>query len=254
MALAPVAAVLIAALTGCEDKQLIRENQDLRGINEKLRIDNDSLQSDKRQLNQQVDSLLLKIQQKDDLITRLQNTIATAPPVQPVAPTPPTPPVPPITPSGDGNTGMRPPVSSGHGGGRTGFEGEGEVSQANGVVTLTLQGDVVFASGQATVRSEAMAKLARVAQTIKTQYPGKRVVVRGHTDSDPIVKSHWKSNWELSQARAQNVADVLAKNGVSRNLVEVVGLADTDPRVSPEKTKADKSANRRVEVQVVVGR
>src|SRR5690606_27884853 len=71
----------------------------------------------------------------------------------------------------------------GHVGGATGFEGiDGvTVGRGNGEVTVGIAGDVLFASGSATLRPEARASLDRVAANIRSQYPGKTIRVEGHT-------------------------------------------------------------------------
>jgi flagellar motor protein MotB len=121
-------------------------------------------------------------------------------------------------------------------------------------VTVTLAGDLLFSSGKASVKASANDRLRRIARILNDRYAGRAVIVRGHSDSDPIRKSGWRSNQHLSEARAQSVADKLVGYGVARSRIEVVGVANREPLVSPERTRADKAKNRRVEIQVVAGR
>jgi flagellar motor protein MotB len=69
--------------------------------------------------------------------------------------------------------------------------------------------------------------------------------VEGHTDSDPIKVSQWKSNQELSEARADAVKKYLVSKGVDANSVSTSGLGSSRPKSN------DKAANRRVEIVVV---
>ncbi len=129
----------------------------------------------------------------------------------------------------------------------SGFEGisgvEVDTSTA-GEVTVRVPGDVLFASGQATLSSGAKKTLNDVAKALNASYAGRPVVVEGHTDSDPIRRSSWASNEALSEARAKAVADYLAQQGVSGSRLSTVGMGASQPRGS------DKAKNRRVEIVV----
>jgi outer membrane protein OmpA-like peptidoglycan-associated protein len=115
-----------------------------------------------------------------------------------------------------------------------------------GTTTVNLPSDVFFGSGQATILPEAKKSLDKVVTVLKKEYAGKTVRIEGHTDSDPIVHSHWKSNQELSEKRADAVRDYLVSKGVSENRITTVGFGDTKPKSQSEKKK-----NRRVELVVV---
>ena len=117
-----------------------------------------------------------------------------------------------------------------------------------GTVTVNLPGDIFFNSGEATIRTPAQDSLKKVASTLKKDkaYAGKPIRVEGHTDSDPIKKSKWKSNQELSEARAKAVKDYLAKQGIDSKQMTAVGHGADMPKGT------DKSRNRRVEVVVLV--
>jgi flagellar motor protein MotB len=84
------------------------------------------------------------------------------------------------------------------------------------------------------------------------RFPGATVAVVGHSDTDPINKSRkkWSSNDELSMARAQRVAQVLADNGVDRNRISIDGRGAREPLILPERSRADKARNRRVEIMI----
>jgi outer membrane protein OmpA-like peptidoglycan-associated protein len=115
-----------------------------------------------------------------------------------------------------------------------------------GTTTLNLPSDVFFGSGQATILPEAKKSLDKVISVLKKEYAGKAVRIEGHTDSDPIVHSHWKSNQELSEKRAGAVHDYLVSKGVDASRITTVGFGDTKP-----KSQTDKKKNRRVELVVI---
>lgn len=124
--------------------------------------------------------------------------------------------------------------------------GSGTRSGGGGTTILTVAGDTLFAPGSATIKSDARGELNRIASQLNGQYSGHPIRVEGHTDSDPLKKSKakWGSNENLSQARAQAVADYLAGKGVSAGRMSVVGMGSSKPR-------GDKKSSRRVEIVVL---
>lgn len=116
----------------------------------------------------------------------------------------------------------------------------------NGSMVAEIAGDVLFASGQATIKSDAKAKLDRIARTLNGKYSGSSIRIEGHTDTDPINKSknRWSSNQQLSEARAEAVKSYLSQKGVASNRVMTTGLGATQP-------KSSKAASRRVEIIVM---
>lgn len=134
--------------------------------------------------------------------------------------------------------GSYPPVAGG--GSNSGSSGRRNRSSDRYV----LAGDVSFASGQASLKSEARRELDTIASRLKRDHPGAEIVVEGHTDSDPVRKSKYGSNEALSKARADAVRDYLASKGISRNRIDTVGKGASEP-------KGSKAASRRVEIVVV---
>lgn len=113
-------------------------------------------------------------------------------------------------------------------------------------VVITVAGDVLFASGQTTLKPEAKRELDRVASQLNNRYSNNRIRVEGYTDSDPIRKSKYASNEALSEARAQAVENYLISKGVSSGRISSVGMGSAKP-------KGTKAASRRVEI-VIMGR
>jgi len=133
----------------------------------------------------------------------------------------------------------------------TGF-GEGydvAFDPAAGTITVTLQNTILFASGKASLKSATSAELDHILSVLKQSYAGKRIDVVGHTDTDPIKKSPWKDNWELSAQRALSVARYLIQHGIPEEQVRAAGCGPARP-VAPNTTAASKARNRRVEIIV----
>jgi flagellar motor protein MotB len=130
----------------------------------------------------------------------------------------------------------------------TGFEGVGEGVTAERTtrgVEVNIPGDVLFASGKADLTANAKKTLAKVAKALNSaEHKGHNVRVEGHTDTDPIRRSKWKDNQQLSEARADAVAAYLQSQGVAGGRLSTVGYGSTQP-------KATKALSRRVEVVVL---
>jgi len=123
----------------------------------------------------------------------------------------------------------------------------------NGAVAVSLPGSILFDSGQATLRPQSKATLKKLASILKTSAAGEPVRIEGHTDNDPIQKqkNKYKSNWELSAARAAAVLHYMVDEcGISPTRVYVAGFGQYQP-VGSNKTKDGKAKNRRVEFVIV---
>ena len=108
---------------------------------------------------------------------------------------------------------------------------------------LTL-GDVLFDTGQATLKPGAVNEVVRLAQFLD-ENPGRSVRIEGHTDSTGSLTT----NLVLSQRRAEAVADTLAAAGVPRGRIVATGLGPDFP-VASNDTAAGRQQNRRVEVVI----
>jgi len=112
---------------------------------------------------------------------------------------------------------------------------------------------VLFASGSSDVTPEGQAVLRKLANDINSR-PYQRVWVRGHTDSDPIVKATTKekfpTNLHLSAARSLAVSMDLIADGLPAAKVVVAGFGPNDP-VAPNANADGKRQNRRVEIFVI---
>ena len=131
----------------------------------------------------------------------------------------------------------------------TGFPGDVVFDPAAGTITVRLPDTILFDSGKATLKSATINELDRILAVLKQKYSGKDVDVVGHTDTDPIKKSNWKDNWELSSQRALSVARYLMDHGIPDKQVEASGCGPARP-VASNGTADGKSKNRRVEIVV----
>ena len=133
----------------------------------------------------------------------------------------------------------------------TGF-GEGydvKVDAEAGTVTVTLPNTILFSAGKAVLKKATIGELDHIQSVLQQQYAGRFIDIVGHTDSDPIKKSKWKDNWELSAQRALTVTRYLIKNGISEDRILAVGCCPSRAVTSNASTSG-KAKNRRVEIVV----
>jgi chemotaxis protein MotB len=133
----------------------------------------------------------------------------------------------------------------------TGFgEGYDVTFDANaGTITVTLPNAILFDAGKATLKSSTSKELDHIYSVLKAKYPGRHIEVAGHTDSDPIKKSSWKDNLELSSQRAMAVARYLEDKGIPKNKIAATGYGEGRPKAD-NSTAEGKKKNRRVEIVV----
>jgi chemotaxis protein MotB len=133
----------------------------------------------------------------------------------------------------------------------TGF-GEGydvAFDAAAGTITVTLPNTILFDSGKASLKNATNAELDHILSVLKSKYAGKQIDVVGHTDTDPIKKSEWKDNWELSAERALSVTRYLIDHGIAPDQIRAAGCGPARP-IAPNTTAEGKAKNRRVEIVV----
>ena len=110
---------------------------------------------------------------------------------------------------------------------------------------------VLFDSGKAKLRPEALPVLGKVATVLKREAKSQPVGVEGHTDNQPIKHSGWKNNEELSIARARSVLTYLVQEqGVDASHISAIGHGDERP-IASNDTAHGRRLNRRVEIVVL---
>ena len=120
-----------------------------------------------------------------------------------------------------------------------------------GTITVTLPNTILFSSGQATLKKATSRELDHIESVLRQKYSNNRIDVVGHTDTEPIKKSKWKDNLELSAQRALTVVRYLIGRGIDNKRIRAVGCGAARP-VASNATASGKSKNRRVEIVVYV--
>jgi len=117
-------------------------------------------------------------------------------------------------------------------------------------LVVTFLAEVLFDSGMAKIRSSADGVLDKVAKVINDKASDRNIAVEGHTDNEPIKKSGWKTNWELSTARATSVLHYLEGRGIEPNKLQATGYGEYHP-VASNDTVEGRQKNRRVEIIIL---
>ena len=120
---------------------------------------------------------------------------------------------------------------------------------------FVFQSEVFFDTGQAVLKPEGRTELdglAAALQDLEKKIPGEIawvLRVDGHTDIRPINSPQFKSNWDLSAARAISVVQYLVSKGVSPQRLVAAGFGEFQP-IDPDHTEDAYSRNRRIEFKL----
>ncbi|MFT5289996.1 MAG: chemotaxis protein MotB [Planctomycetota bacterium] len=124
----------------------------------------------------------------------------------------------------------------------------------DGNFMISLPAGITFASGSAELTKQGRQALRVVAQTLQSQHSGGTYWIEGHTDNDPIRKSKWESNRQLSVSRAMAVhAFLVEDSGFGDDQFVVAGHGEYLP-IAANDSPAGKARNRRVEIVVHMAR
>jgi len=125
-------------------------------------------------------------------------------------------------------------------------EGLVTLERKEGRIIIRIHEKGSFPSGSASLDPDFHDVMARISDVLASR-PGS-IMVAGHTDNIPISTGRFRSNWELSSARAVTVLHSLLRNpGIAEDRVVVQGLADTQPLVENDSPQ-NRAKNRRVEL------
>ncbi len=120
---------------------------------------------------------------------------------------------------------------------------------------FVFQAEVLFPKGKAQLNPAGEAEMLKLAQAVKQleqEIPNDIawvLRVDGHTDNDPMQNAEFKSNWELSAARAISVVNYLETQGVQSKHLVAAGFGQHQPLVAGD-TEDAKSENRRIELKL----
>jgi chemotaxis protein MotB len=120
--------------------------------------------------------------------------------------------------------------------------------EARGLV-VSLPQVILFSSGEDKVSPQAFQVIAQIADVLH-DIPN-HVQLIGHTDTLPVHNRRFRSNWDLSIARSQNILDVLSHHyGISEGRLSFASYGPYRPAASND-TASGRASNRRVEIVIL---
>ena len=130
-----------------------------------------------------------------------------------------------------------------------GFEGDGlTITQKNGKVYISLEEQLLFASGSWQVDTRGREALSKLSKALENQQDI-NVLIEGHTDSIPFGgRGQIKDNWDLSVVRATAIVRILtSSSSIDPERLTAAGKGEFVP-ITSNSTSAGRSANRRIEI------
>jgi len=131
-------------------------------------------------------------------------------------------------------------------------KGQVTISELQGKLTVNMVDAILFDSGRAEIKPEGLVVLGKVIEILKS-VTDKSIRIEGHTDAMPIAGSltqRYPTNWELSAARAINVARYLQKQAINPATLSAAGFGEFKP-VADNATHEGRAKNRRIEIVLV---
>jgi len=130
--------------------------------------------------------------------------------------------------------------------------GQVTISELKGKLTVNMEAAILFDSGKAEVKDDGLEILLKMVDTLKS-VRDKAIRIEGHTDNVQIIGALTRvfpTNWELSAARAINVARYLQQQGIDPAILSAAAFAEYKP-VADNATKEGRAKNRRIEITLV---
>jgi chemotaxis protein MotB len=124
-----------------------------------------------------------------------------------------------------------------------------QVSFRKGRMIVELPSGVLFDSGKTELKPEGKVAIEKLVEAFGS-VSDRDLMIAGHTDNVPIRTSRYKSNWELSTARAVVVVGYMIEKGFPTDHLSAAGYGEFDP-IGDNATEEGKAKNRRIEIQLM---
>ena len=131
-------------------------------------------------------------------------------------------------------------------------QGQVTISELKGKLTVNMEAAILFDSGKADVKEDGLTILQKMVGTLKG-VTDKAIRIEGHTDNvtiSGVLTRTFPTNWELSAARAINVARYLQQQGLNPAILSAAAFGEYKP-VADNATKEGRAKNRRIEITLV---
>ncbi|MBR6771677.1 MAG: flagellar motor protein MotB [Lachnospiraceae bacterium] len=129
------------------------------------------------------------------------------------------------------------------------LDGTMDIEFTSQYVELTLQGAMLFDSGSAVLKQEALPVLDKLGVMLE-RYAESTIEIEGHTDNVPMSGAKYSNNDELSSGRALSVFNYLIENtNLDPSMVKHSGRGEYIP-IADNSTSEGRAMNRRVEIRI----
>ncbi|MFN2382141.1 MAG: OmpA family protein [Guyparkeria sp.] len=126
--------------------------------------------------------------------------------------------------------------------------GDLEIETTDDTVIIRIKENASFPSGSADMQQAFEPVVDRIADDLANS--DDRIVVTGYTDDVPVRSGRFRSNWDLSAARAVSVLMSLRNEGIDADRLSARGMGENNP-IAPNDSEANRAVNRRVEIALV---
>jgi chemotaxis protein MotB len=132
---------------------------------------------------------------------------------------------------------------------KSGIGDEVDITYTAQYVRLTLNGEILFDSGEAVIKEEALPIVSQIG-TVLERYADGTIQIEGHTDNVPMFGAKYSNNLELSQGRANALYQYLvADTALDPAKIVSAGRGEYIP-VADNGTPEGRAKNRRVEIKI----
>jgi chemotaxis protein MotB len=132
-------------------------------------------------------------------------------------------------------------------------KGEITITQLKGKLKVNMLDEILFDSGKTTIKPQGVEVLKRVGKVL-LDVEDRTISIEGNTDNVPIgaeLSKKYPTNWELSAARATQVARYLQEEiGIDPGLLSATGYGEYHP-VASNDTEEGRAKNRRIDIVLI---
>jgi chemotaxis protein MotB len=127
-----------------------------------------------------------------------------------------------------------------------------QIQQLQDRLRITIEDQILYPSGQASLSRDGRAILDKLVPTLQDA-TDHRIEIEGYTDDVPVgrhLRGKYKTNWELSAARAASVVEYLQKKGIDPSRMTAAGHGQYQPSAD-NTTAVGRAENRRTDIDLV---
>jgi chemotaxis protein MotB len=126
--------------------------------------------------------------------------------------------------------------------------GKASISVSDQTVKIALNPETFFSIGSAKLNPGTVSVLQSLVGLLQP-FPND-IIIEGHTDNIPIRGGAYRSNWELSVARAVGVVNFFTAGGIDPKQLIAAGYGEFHP-ARPNDSEENRARNRRIEITIV---